>query len=85
MAEEREVATTDGQKLAAKYGCSFFETSAKNNEHVQEAFDKLAQLISQFKQENARDTGDVDRKKKKTSTNAKANNKANDKRRCTLL
>ncbi len=85
MAEEREVATTDGQKLAAKYGCSFFETSAKNNEHVQESFDKLAQLIAQFKQENpSKDAGEGD-KKKKSKTNANNTNKSSDKRRCTLL
>jgi GTPase KRas protein len=84
MAEEREVATTDGQKLAAKYGCSFFETSAKNNEHVQESFDKLAQLIAQFKQDNpGKDAGEGDKKKKKGSANN--TNKSSEKRRCTLL
>jgi len=35
-AQKREVSTETGTKLAARWGCGFVETSAKNNENVTE-------------------------------------------------
>ena len=42
---QREVEITDGRTLAERIGCPFYETSAKNNQQVQEAFETLAGLV----------------------------------------
>ena len=38
---QREVTAQDGEKLACEWGCPFFETSAKENHHVQEIFHEI--------------------------------------------
>ncbi len=38
----REVSTEDGEKLARKYGLTYFETSANTGHNIQEAFTHLA-------------------------------------------
>jgi GTPase KRas protein len=42
---QREVDSSDGKTLAERIGCPFYETSAKNNQLVQEAFETLAGLV----------------------------------------
>ncbi|KAI1889350.1 hypothetical protein AGOR_G00178350 [Albula goreensis] len=40
----REVQASDGERLAARWKCSFMETSAKTNHNVQELFQELLNL-----------------------------------------
>jgi len=42
MINEKAVETSRGQALAEEYGIKFFETSAKNNSNVVEAFTAIA-------------------------------------------
>jgi len=42
MAGERQVSTAQGEALAAEYGMKYFETSARANTNVTEAFQTLA-------------------------------------------
>mmetsp|Transcript_42837 Transcript_42837/g.93877 ORF Transcript_42837/g.93877 Transcript_42837/m.93877 type:complete len:215 (-) Transcript_42837:592-1236(-) len=45
LASARRVSTEQGQKLAAEYGLKFFETSAKNDINVENAFFTIARDI----------------------------------------
>ena len=38
MGARRQVTVEDGQRLAAQWGCSHMEVSAKHNQHIEEAF-----------------------------------------------
>ncbi|GAB7362075.1 hypothetical protein MBLNU230_g2109t1 [Neophaeotheca triangularis] len=38
MDKQRQISRADGKKLADELGCAFVETSARSNEHVNEAF-----------------------------------------------
>ena len=38
LTDDRQVTTTEGEKMAKKLGCSFLETSAKSGENVRDAF-----------------------------------------------
>ena len=40
---EREVSRREGEELAGKFGCMFFETSAKTNDHVVNTFADIAE------------------------------------------
>jgi len=42
---DRQVSSEDGQELAKKWGCDFFETSAKNNENISNIFSTLLAAI----------------------------------------
>lgn len=42
---DRVVSTKEGQELAASYGIPFFETSAKNNVNISEAFMTIAEDV----------------------------------------
>ena len=46
-AEDRQISTEQGQKLAEEYNLPFFETSAKSGENVDEIFKALYQKISE--------------------------------------
>merc|ERR1712196_86366 len=45
MERKRAVKKEDGEALAKEYGIDFFETSAKENENVEEAFTQMARSI----------------------------------------
>ena|SRR3990167_951473 len=47
--QERQVDPIRGQELAAKYDCSFMETSAKTNTNVTEAFQSLVRSVMAIK------------------------------------
>ena len=46
LSDRRAISTEDGAKLAKEYGIAFFETSAKQDINVQEAFGALVKLVS---------------------------------------
>jgi GTPase KRas protein len=43
--QQREVSPDEGYALARGYGCRFFETSAKSNTNVDEAFTRLVRTL----------------------------------------
>jgi len=45
LAEERKVATEDGEALASEYNMSFFETSAKTGQSVDDAFLRITDQV----------------------------------------
>mmetsp|Transcript_4724 Transcript_4724/g.15471 ORF Transcript_4724/g.15471 Transcript_4724/m.15471 type:complete len:132 (-) Transcript_4724:495-890(-) len=51
----RQVPRADGEKLAAEYGLKFFETSARTNANVSEAFFTLATDVRALCHERKRD------------------------------
>ena len=46
MSDRRAIGTADGERLAKEYGIAFYETSAKQDINVQEAFGHLVKLVS---------------------------------------
>ena len=46
LSDRRAISTEDGQRLAKEYGIPFFETSAKQDINVQEAFGALVKQVS---------------------------------------
>ena len=46
------VSSTEGQELAQKWGCPFFETSAKTEANVQEVFTELVRIVKASKSED---------------------------------
>lgn len=46
----REISKEDGERLAAKYGMKFFETSAKDNINVNETFEYLTNEILELEE-----------------------------------
>ena len=55
LEESREVDKSDGEQLAKKLECPYFETSAKTGENIIEALDEIAKITYlQWKQANGR-------------------------------
>mmetsp|Transcript_50927 Transcript_50927/g.108157 ORF Transcript_50927/g.108157 Transcript_50927/m.108157 type:complete len:197 (-) Transcript_50927:160-750(-) len=74
LAEHRKVSVQEGEQLAAKFGMAFFETSAKNDENVEDAFLKLSDQVVAKRYANADGGGSANiqlkgEKKKKGSCN----------------
>jgi hypothetical protein len=46
LSDRRAISTEDGAKLAKEYGIAFYETSAKQDINVQEAFGQLVKLVA---------------------------------------
>jgi len=59
LEDEREVTYEDGKSVADRWGCTFFETSAKTKKNVHEC---MHQLIREIR--NSRPQASVERKKK---------------------
>lgn len=70
LLEKRQVSQALGEKLAAKWGTGFIETSAKNNENVTEMFEKLLAM---------------EKKRQLTLTMDESDGKAAHKRKCVLM
>jgi len=51
LTDEREVSKEEGEELAKKFGCPFFESSAKNHINVDESFRELVREVRKHKQE----------------------------------
>jgi len=49
LESDREVSKEDGKALADKFGCPFFETSAKTRVNVDEVFEELVRIVQQSK------------------------------------
>lgn len=47
MTEDKVVTTEEGQALADEYGIQFYETSAKNNIHVDSGFIAVAREVKE--------------------------------------
>ncbi len=43
--EDREITQEEGMTMAVKYSVTFFETSAKSGENIQELFSKMGELV----------------------------------------
>jgi small GTP-binding protein len=54
LIEQREVATMEGQELAQKLKCSFFETSAKMKTNVEEGFYSLVRELRSIQSSNGK-------------------------------
>ena len=65
LSSERQVSTEEGNKLAESKGFPFFETSAKDNINVDEAFIALGRLSILFKGLENNDNGAKTPKKRK--------------------
>lgn len=50
LESSRVVEASEGKELAQKWGCPFFETSAKTEANVQEVFTELVRIVKASKQ-----------------------------------
>jgi len=49
---DREIKSEEGKQLAEKFGCPFYETSAKTKVNVDEVFEQLVRIVKQAKQQD---------------------------------
>lgn len=65
---QRHVTFEEGQEQAKKWGCSFFETSAKTRQNIEECFSQLVRdMLKYAAGKSAPTTGLAGEKKKKMS------------------
>ena len=70
-ASERKVTHTEGKAIADKYGMKFFETSAKLNTNIDQAFSTIAEdIVSGLKENPDRYGGEASGGKKKKNQRA---------------
>eukprot|EP01089_Gocevia_fonbrunei_P014163 TRINITY_DN3814_c0_g1_i1.p1 TRINITY_DN3814_c0_g1~~TRINITY_DN3814_c0_g1_i1.p1 ORF type:complete len:196 (-),score=26.08 TRINITY_DN3814_c0_g1_i1:3-590(-) len=50
--DQRQVPTSEGEDLAKKLKCPFYETSAKTKHNVDEVFTELVKLVTDYKKRN---------------------------------
>ena len=50
LEEERQVTTIEGENLATKFGCPFYETSAKSRINIEEIFYECVREIRKFQE-----------------------------------
>lgn len=58
LENDRDVSRAEGEALAEKYGCPFFETSAKTRVNVDEVFTELVRIVQNAKR--AQNSGNED-------------------------
>lgn len=68
LADEREVSKEEGEEMARKFGCPFFESSAKNHINVDESFRELVREVRRHKQDGKDADPTKAKKVKKTKT-----------------
>jgi len=61
LSESRVVSSSEGRALALKYGINFYETSAKNNINVVDAFlDIATQVVNNFEESIPKNIVDIE-------------------------
>lgn len=62
LESDREVSKEEGKSLAEKFGCPFYETSAKTRVNVDEVFHELVRIVQQSKRQDGEQTPASDKK-----------------------
>jgi GTPase KRas protein len=65
LQDEVEVPRSEGEEMAKRFGCPFFESSAKNHINVDESFRELVREVRRFKTEAEKAHPSVKQEKKK--------------------
>lgn len=71
-AEHRDVSSEEGEALAKEMGCDYFETSAKLNTNITDAFHQLVRLDREKEEREDEEKKAKEREQAKNSTENKA-------------